>query len=425
MHAYLSPTHYLVQNGLWKAIPNFETPYSFFGHPPGLYIALAFLHRLFGEHIWISHLVVVLCSFAGVYFTYLLAKVICNRMTGVLAALFLFSSPIYFAQTGLFHGDIFITTLGIMSVYYAITHNYPAYLISGICLVMAKESAAAIIVALLLYLYFENRNQPPVRVKLLRYGVPLIILSVFFIIQKIITGTVLPNPYFNNHSFFNPSTKSLEWVFYRQGRGALTLLTLFALFFHWRSFMKREFALWMVIIGFFIVTYSFIYFLPRYILPALPYFFIYSAYAIVLLFNHVATQLLAAAPIITLFISQLYGTGTGYGSFETDMQYVDIVTTHKAACRYVEKTYPGKKILALWPLAKVMEEPSMGYVHKPLTIVTLNEVSDIILYTPQGTKKNEELKKIIQKRKYTLDKRYEKNGKFVEIYTAKVAAIPE
>lgn len=233
----------------------------------------------------------------------------------------------------------------------------------------------------------------------------------------------LPNPYFNTHAFLVPSADSLKWVFYSQGRIILTLLILFISFFNIKIFWKKEFALFLLIVLFFVGTYSFVYFMPRYILPILPYFFILGAYAIVLLFKNTKVQLLLVATIITIFISQFHGTGSGYGSFETDMQYVDIVTTHKAASKYVEEICPQKTVLALWPLSTAMREPYLGYVDKPIKIASLNEVYDIILYTPQGVPENQELKKIIQKQNLILDKKFEKNGKYVEVYTSKDSTI--
>ena len=384
MGAYIRPSHFLVHNGLWQAIPGFHYPYAFFGHPPGLYLTLAFLHKFVGEKIWISHLLAIVCSFGGVYFTYLLASHVCNRMTGLLASVLLFFTPIYFAQSGLVHGDLFVTTIGIMCVYYALKNQYAAYLICGIYLVMLKESAAAIIVAVLLYLYFEGRKQPAITMKLLQYAIPLFVLCSFFIIQKSVTGMFLPNPYFNTHSFLIPSAQSLAWVFYLQGRIVLTLLILYIAVFNTKQFWTKEFALFLLIGLFFVGTYSFVYFLPRYILPALPYFCIFGAYAIVLLFRNTKIQLLLVAMIVALFIRQFHGAGSCCGSFETDMQYVDIVTTHKAACKYVEETYPQKTVLALWPLSSALREPYLGYVDKPVKIASLDEKYDIVLYTPQG-----------------------------------------
>jgi len=425
MGAYIKPAHFLVQNGLWKAIPGFHDPYTFFGHPPGLFITLASLHTFFGEKIWISHLLAIVCSFGGIYYTYLLANYLCNRLTGLLASLLLFFTPIYFAQSGLVHGDLFITTIGVMSVYYALKNNYSAYLICGIFLVLLKESAAAIIFSLLLYLYFEGRKQPAIKMKLFRYAVPLIVLGIFFIFQKFVTGMFLPNPYFNTHAFLVPSANSLKWVFYHQGRIILTLLILSMFFFNITIFWKKEFVIFLLIVLFFVGTYSFVFFLPRYILPILPYFFILGAYSIVLLFKNTKVQLLIVAMIITIFISQFHGTGSGCSSFETDMQYVDIVTTHKAAIAYVEETYPQKTVLALWPLSEAMKEPSFGYVDKPIKIASLHEIYDIILYTPQGVPENQELKEIIQKQNLILENTFKKNGKYVEVYTSRVLTISQ
>jgi hypothetical protein len=420
MAVYIGPSHFLVQNGLWKAIPGFHGLYVFSGHPPGLFLTLACLFNIFGEKIWISHLLAIVCSFGGIYFTYLLASHLCNRVTGLLASLLLFFTPIYFAQSGLVNGDLFITTIGVMCIYFALKDKYSAYLICGIYLVMLKEAAAAIIIALLLYLYFEGKQRPRIKIKLVKYGVPLIVLSIFFIIQKIVTGMFLPNAYFNTYPFWrSPSIQSLKWVFYNQGRIILTLLILCISILKIKTYWKKQFALFLLIVLIFVGTYSLIFFSPRYILPTLPYFCILGAYAIVLLFKNTKVLLLVVATILALFTSQFHGTGSNPSNYETDMQYVDVITTHKSACKYVEKTYSQKRVLALFPLDAEMRQPYYGYVNKPIRIAHINEDYDIVVYARQGTLENRELKKIIKQQNLILDKKFENNGKYVEVYISR------
>jgi hypothetical protein len=57
-------------------------------------------------------------------------------------------------------------------------------------------------------------------------------------------------------------------------------------------------------------------------------------------------------------------------------------------------------------------------VKKPIEISSFDDQYDIIMYTQQGVHKNDELKKLIASKNMTLDKRFEKNGKYVEVYVS-------
>ncbi|MFC1632479.1 hypothetical protein ACFL2I_08000, partial [Candidatus Omnitrophota bacterium] len=64
-----------------------------FGHPQLFHEILAIIWSIFGYSIWLTHLVVIIFSFLGVYFTYRLGTDLKDRRTGIIAALLLFFSP--------------------------------------------------------------------------------------------------------------------------------------------------------------------------------------------------------------------------------------------------------------------------------------------------------------------------------------------
>src|SRR5208283_5961407 len=204
-YVYISPANWLYNGSLMRAFPGLHPPTIFFGHPFALYVALALVWKVFTESIIVSHIFILCISFLGVYYTYLLGIQLHNRTVGFIAALLLLFSPLYFAQSGMVNGDVAITSLSVITIYYFLRRRYIPYLVSGILLVLTKESAIACIAALLLYLYFEERKRPSVSRELAKYSVPLIIILVFFLAQKLTTGMFLPNQYFDSHPFFESS----------------------------------------------------------------------------------------------------------------------------------------------------------------------------------------------------------------------------
>jgi 4-amino-4-deoxy-L-arabinose transferase-like glycosyltransferase len=421
---YIRPTHWLYQGSLLRIIPGLHPSDMFYGHPPGLYLSLAVLYRIFGETISVSHGLVIIFSFVGVFFTYLLASHLHNRATGILAALLLFFSPLYFAQSGMVLGDIPITALGIMAVYFMLREQYTAYLLSGLYLVMVKESAMAIIAAIVLYLYLTERASPGIGVKILKYSVPLFAIGAFFVMQKVTTGIALPNPYFSSHTFIAAEHlgvwrgiyKVLTWTFYGQYRFILCSFILLNFLINRKKVWKKEYILFLLITVFFVGAFAFIYFLARYILPVLPFLCIAGAYSIASLFRNPKVQMGIGIVIMLLFIGHLDGPKTERGSFELDMQYVDAVFAHKAACEYLEENFPDKRVLASWQGSQELSDPHWGYIKKPVKVVSYGENYDVVLYDPQGSAANIKLKKIIEKRNMILIKRFTKNDKYIEIF---------
>ena len=120
--------HWLWEGSLRQALPGSYPPAMFFGHPPGLHVTLAALWKLTGDSdLGVAHGVALVFAVAAVCFTYRLGRLLYDTATGLLAALFLFLSPIFFAQSGMFLGDVPVTALGTMSVYYALRDRYGAY----------------------------------------------------------------------------------------------------------------------------------------------------------------------------------------------------------------------------------------------------------------------------------------------------------
>jgi Dolichyl-phosphate-mannose-protein mannosyltransferase len=435
--AYISPAHWLANGSLLRSLPGFHPPYMFFGHPFALYLTLASIYKVTGETVNVSHIFILAITFLGLYYTYLLGKNLYNGQVGLISSLLLFFSPLYFAQCGMVNGDVVITSLGVMTMYYLVKKNYIPYLITGILLVLTKESAIAFIVAALIYLMVEAKSGADLAGNLARYSIPLIVIVVFFALQKIFTGMILPNGYFSSHNFFELSfgalshklTDVLSWTFITQGRWTLSAVLLLGFTVYRKIMIRKEYVLFGSLFFFFIGTYSCIYFLPRYILPILPYFFIMSAAAIFSLFSYKKIFVVMVLSIMAISINRTYGYSTGYGNYEEDMQYADVVLTHKAACAFVEANFPDEKILASWPLVADLQYPFLGYVKHPLKATSNpNEGYDVLVYTRQSDMysakalENIILNSIVNKGPLVLEKKFVRNGKSVEIYTKRARA---
>ena len=415
--AYIPAAHWLFHEGIYKIVPGFYPPDMFYGHPPGIYFVLALLYSIFGEHIWVSHGLSLSFSALALIYTYRLGKQVAGELCGVMASLFLLFSPLFFAQSGMFLGDIPLAAFGTVSLFYVFNKNFLKYLFSTTFLLFSKESAIFFFPVLVGSALFLS-DRPKMK-NLILHSAPFLLLGIFFTTQRIMTGEWLPNPYFSLkpllHTNFNKIKEVGSWIFVFQERWVLTMLLPLALF------GKRRFVVpALVLILSFWGAFSLFYFLPRYILPTLPFLCILAAstFAVLSRFSKILGHTAVLAVALLLFVRTEL-RGRSMGSCETDMSYRDVIDVEKAAAQYLEENYPSSKIVAGWPLSSAYSEAYLGFVTEPLTLVTRRDPYDLVVYTPFGGESNKDILSLIQEGGFSLLSRFEKNGKFVEIFKRK------
>jgi hypothetical protein len=132
--------------------------------------------------------------------------------------------------------------------------------------------------------------------------------------------------------------------------------------------------------------------------------------------------------MIILFVSKYFGTRNEPGyKLESNMEYLDLIETHYNATKYIETNFPNSTVLTNFPQVYELKEPLLGYVNKPIKAIFIGvenfdlnkEIYNtyLIYYSPQsGNRGKGDLLLIINNLNATLLKRFEKNGKFAEIY---------
>jgi 4-amino-4-deoxy-L-arabinose transferase-like glycosyltransferase len=441
LEAYVRPAHYLAMEGLWRIVPGMypDTPEyepaigkenpaeTFFGHPPGLYFSLALFYTLITESVWISHLFAITFAFLGVYYTYRLGNFLFDRVAGLFAALFLFGTPLYFTQAGLVLGDLPITALGVMSIYYALREKYGVFLFCSIYMVLVKETSIAILMALWLYVFWTKKNQPDIKRKLLFHSIPILILGIFFLWQRLATGSVFPNPYMDyNQVFYFPWSHArwvIRWTLIEQYRWVLCGLVLVHFLVCRRRAWKKEYILFALIGLFYMGAFCFLFFMTRYILPFLPYLCLAGAAAIVALTRNRGVQAAVTVIILIAFGDKFYGHYTGYSNYGEDLQYTDMIAIHQEACRYIENNYENPNVVTLYPVSLMLQEPYLGYVSKPIPVVSCEQDFDVIVYVKHREAespryKHDPLQEIIAANRCHLVKNIAKNGKSLQIYVS-------
>ena len=80
--------------------------------------------------------------------------------------------------------------------------------------------------------------------------------------------------------------------------------------------------------------------------------------------------LTATAFVIGLFVNPPYKFAP-----EDNLNYADVVRLHQQAIRQIVARFPGSTILTAWPATDELTKPELGYVKKPLAVVTLADFS--------------------------------------------------
>ncbi len=80
--------------------------------------------------------------------------------------------------------------------------------------------------------------------------------------------------------------------------------------------------------------------------------------------------LTATAFLIGLFINPPYKFAP-----EDNLNYADVIRLHQQAIRQIVSRFPGSTILTAWPASDELTKPELGYVKKPLPVVTVANFS--------------------------------------------------
>lgn len=414
--AYVSRALWLADSGLHRALPGFHPPTQFFGHPPGLYLLLASVYRVFGHSIWLTHLVAATLGAATFYLTFRVGERIGGAAAGFVSALLLLLNPLFFAQAGLMHGDMAVAALGLAATLFYLEERPLPYFVSAIALLLAKETGIAIVVGIAAYHAVVRSDRPRHLREAILLATPGLVLAAFFAASWMTTGRLVNNSYFETNTLVSLSFAKVRWVsrwlFVEQGRWVLTALTVAALAFGRREYRYRELPLLALVVLPFWGAFGVLYALPRYLLPAFPFLSVAAGLAVVSLGRMwKLIPVVAFVAVGASFALTIDGAHEGRGSHENNLEYVDVVETHRELAAWLEAHHQGAAIAAGWPLRQVLREPSLGYVSAPLDSVATDELPEILAWTAQGDAFTQSLLARAEAERWQILERFENGGK--------------
>jgi 4-amino-4-deoxy-L-arabinose transferase-like glycosyltransferase len=107
--------------------------------------------------------------------------------------------------------------------------------------------------------------------------------------------------------------------------------------------------------------------LPRYLLPALPLFYLAVVGSVMSLPRFPARAVLAAAA--TCFVWAWFINPPYPFPLEDNLAYADFIRLHEQAAHFLESQPGHPRVLTAWPASDELIKPVLGYVERPLAVV--------------------------------------------------------
>lgn len=163
-----------------------------------------------------------------------------------------------------------------------------------------------------------------------------------------------------------------------------------------------------------------LFFLPRYLLPVLPFFYMLGAASLLDLVKRESMKTATGIAMLGFVLWSLAAQPFS-GNGEYDMTYRRVVRLHTAMIDHVAAEFPGARILTVWPHTSELRQPFLGYVRAPLQVNRLAQAadlrdSDLILVSEPQAERMRELRALAGANGWPLLKRFHQGALRVELY---------
>ncbi len=270
------------------------------------------------------------------------------------------------------------------------------------------------------------------------YSSPILLLVLWFSWHKIATGWMFTVPgqegrLGSSWEIFFLKLKAIsDFLFLGQGRFIISFsIIVFLFFIFFRKKAKKALGQESVILLFLIIVFtplafSGLEFLHRYIVFALPFFYIFFCY--------LAASVFFKNPAYSVFVALLILLPTFYFNWnshrqiknwyfpplEENLEYLDIIKVGKFTSKFLEKYYPDAQIYTEFPTNYMLSESWQHYVKKPLNVRNCkdykkNDKADIVVFHYFTPNQGYCLEMIKNMGFYNLIT-FTENGKSMEIY---------
>jgi hypothetical protein len=374
-------------------------------HPPLPSIYLAYWWKLGGMAPSVTRTAVSLIAAIALLGVYRIALVLTGRIdVAAITALLTAIYPVWFAQSTLAHADIFAAAATLWALSYVFAgrpQDYKAAALLFAVAALCKETAIAVPFALALYeigTRLRGRGVdaeptvPPLTSRLLWLSAPVLPLLAWYAYHRHKTGFIFGNPgYLRYNAEATLTPLRILVAFGHRLVHVTAYMNLFVPVLCMLAAMvlpplaEREGELRprvpfsaqgriYVIVAVNVVLFSVIggALLTRYLLPLYPLILLLcvNTWRRRVRYWPALAALTAAAFLVGLLSNPPYRFAP-----EDNLAYADVVKLHQQAIAVVVNRYPQATVLTAWPATDELSKPELGYVHKPIPVVKIENFS--------------------------------------------------
>lgn len=432
---YSTAVHLMYENGL-SLLPG-AIPFDISrGHPLFFHFMNAAALHVFGNGITGSHIFPLLISILLMIVNYIFCRTFFSEKVAIITSSILLVQPVFLAQSALLLPEMLVALLSLLTIYSFLKNNTWTYLLFGTLLLLTKESGIVAILSCgfwqLIELFVVKKNKFSLKndiTKLVIICIPIILTSLFFILQKIKTGYFFLPLYTNGDNFLIRSIlEKLKnysaYLFIYQGRNVLSfalIISLLVFFLIKKIKLKSAQSKTILVLSFFVIFYlifsSANFYSPRYLLTILVPFIIIVSFFVTEISSG---NKLVYYPVVLLIL----GVGI-YFCFDKkhvsdhSLSYVDAIEVSQEMTRYCRKeNLQDKNIVANFLMRTYLTDKYSGYVSQENLFknIQVNATNNTEYLIQTNFEKLEFLEQLKNTKKLKLIKRFEKNYCFSEIY---------
>jgi len=411
-------------------LPNALPPELSRGHPLLFHFLAASWMKLFGTSLVSGHSFALLISVCLIVAVYRFCNRFFSARVAFTASLFLCLQVGFVAQATFVLPEVLMAFWTVVCLYTYFNNNRWLYVLVTTCMLLTKESGIVLPLALCIYDgigVIKTKDWRGGLRKIFINLLPVFIVAIFFILQKLQYGWFFYPLHLSYISIDkNVITEKIPvcfaYLFIYSGRNVLTLLSLISLGI---ALWKKKFyqagkinqvapllAIYMLL---FILFCSINFFIPRYMLPALPVLAIAAATLIDIALSSISLSIpIAVSAIsISLFLPFLSKKKND------DLNCAHAIHTEQNVVKYCEQNHLYDSEIAAPCVVKYdLTEPSAGYLSGPVFAKTEQTISANTSYYIYSSDEPDEatLASLKQMNKITLLKRFEEGYAWREIY---------
>jgi 4-amino-4-deoxy-L-arabinose transferase-like glycosyltransferase len=378
-----------------QIVPHFTN-----AHPPLPNILLGTLWHMVGFHILATRLLICAFAAAGLLAIFRLTQKLLDATAAVTVTLLTAVYPIWFAQSTLAHADIFAAAFTLWAFVLYLPAQAPTTLRRQLSVAalfslaaLSKETSIiqpAALAALQVVLLLRDRRSPLLRRQHLSWiaalSFPLLPLAAWFAYHHHITGFTFGNPEYLRYNATANLTVShilqsiryrFQHLFWQRNIWLPISLALACLFLPRRTNASNSLTTTTLRTIALLVVANWLAFsilggarLTRYLLPIYPLILLVC----VNLWRTRTRWWPAFAALTTAaFISALWLNPPTSFAPEDDLTYRDMIVVDQESIDFVAQHYPDATILTAWPVAADLFRPELGYVSRPLKVISIDD----------------------------------------------------